>query len=419
MPKNFIFVYLRAMKKCLGRFSLLVALCCVTLVGFSQSKTELQAKKKQLAEKLKMTSALINQNIKDKKGKESEIRILHSQIKLRETLIEVLQKEVDKIQDKIDSAQVRKDSLDHNLGLLKQEYEKLVRYAYRNRSAHQRMVFVFSATSFNQAYNRVKYLQQVSDFRRRSAKEIERVRTEIQQQITYLGNQKDEKEILLVAQQQERDRLSIDKERKRYSIKELSKEERRLKTKLEKVEKRKRKVEKAISDLIAAEIKAERAKKRNTSGGYTITPEAKAMAASFAQNKGKLPWPVEKGVITGHFGKQPHPVLGGITIENNGVDITTTKEAAVRTIFGGKVSNILVIPGSGKVVVITHGTYRSIYTNLKEVFVQKGETVTTKQAIGKVLPDPTATKSEAHLEIWNVGSSGVKKLDPEAWLFIQ
>lgn len=386
-------------------------------MGFAQSKSELQAKKKELTEKLQMTSELISQNVKDKKGKEGEIRVLQSQIKLREKLINVLQQQVDKIQVRIDSTQNAKDSLDQNLAVLKMEYEKLVRYAYRNRSSYQRMVFVFSAASFNQAYNRVRYLQQVSSFRKRHAKEIERVQGEVQEQLAALTRQKDEKEILLISQQQERDRLGIDKERKNYSITELSKEQKRLKGKLTQVERKKKKIEKAISDIIAEEIKAERARQKKTGKGYSITPEAKAMGASFENNKGKLPWPVEKGVITGHFGKQPHPVLGGITIENNGIDITTLKEAAARAVFKGKVSNILVIPGSGKVVVITHGTYRTIYTNLKEVYVQKGETVDTKQAIGKVLPDPTGTKSEAHIEIWSITTSGVKKLDPEIWLY--
>ncbi|MFT5336787.1 MAG: septal ring factor EnvC (AmiA/AmiB activator) [Sphingobacteriales bacterium] len=405
------------MNTLLGKLFLICALCTFGNVGLAQSKSELQAKKKELTEKLQLTSELISQNVKDKKGKEGEIQVLQSQIKLREKLINVLQQQVDKIQVRIDSTQHAKDSLDQNLAVLKMEYEKLVRYAYRNRSSYQRMVFVFSAASFNQAYNRVRYLQQVSAFRKRHAQEIERVQGEVQEQLAALTQQKDEKEILLISQQQERDRLGIDKERKKYSITELSKEQHRLKGKLTQVERKKKKIEKAISDIIAEEIKAERARQKKTGKGYSITPEAKAMGVSFEQNKGKLPWPVEKGVITGHFGKQPHPVLGGITIENNGIDITTHKEAAARAVFNGRVSNILVIPGSGKVIVITHGTYRTIYTNLKEAFVQKGETVSTKQAIGKVLPDPTGTKSEAHIEIWSITKSGVKKLDPEIWLY--
>jgi murein DD-endopeptidase MepM/ murein hydrolase activator NlpD len=147
----------------------------------------------------------------------------------------------------------------------------------------------------------------------------------------------------------------------------------------------------------------------------TLTPEAKELNADFEKNKGKLPWPVEKGVITSRYGKQPHPVLPGIVIENNGIDITTEKGAGVRAVFRGEVSSVIVIPGAGKAVIVSHGAYRTVYSNLRDVSVVKGQKVETKQVVGTVLTDDNG--SVAHIEIWKITSEGLVKVDPALWIY--
>ena len=164
--------------------------------------------------------------------------------------------------------------------------------------------------------------------------------------------------------------------------------------------------------IIEEEVKRNRGANKGT---FTLTPEARELSADFEKNKGKLPWPVERGVITSGFGKQPHPVLPGIIIENNGIDITTEKGASVRALFRGEVSSVIVIPGAGKAVVVSHGAYRTVYSNLREASVAKGDKVETKQPIGTVMTEDNS--STAHIELWKITSDGVIKVDPAVWLF--
>ena len=183
-----------------------------------------------------------------------------------------------------------------------------------------------------------------------------------------------------------------------------------------KQESQRRELDAAIRKAIEAELKP----KAGTTGSkskldVTLTPEAKELNADFEKNKGKLPWPVEKGVITSPFGRQPHPVLAGIVIENNGIDITTEKGAGVRALFRGEVSSVIVIPGAGKAVIVSHGAYRSVYSNLRDVNVAKGQKVETKQALGTVLTDDDGSK--AHLELWKITADGLVKVDPAQWLY--
>ena len=176
------------------------------------------------------------------------------------------------------------------------------------------------------------------------------------------------------------------------------------------------KLQKAIQKIIEDEIrKAREAAKKagNTSKGFPMTPEALKLSNSFAANKGKLPWPVLEGVITDRFGKHPHPVLSGIVINNNGIDISTTKGAISRAIFEGEVSSVAIIPGEGKVVMVRHGEYLSVYSYMTEVYVKKGDKVTTKQHLGVLVNEAGASKTDIHIEIWK----GMTKLNPEYWIY--
>ncbi len=176
-------------------------------------------------------------------------------------------------------------------------------------------------------------------------------------------------------------------------------------------------IRKAIEESMKPKAGATKGATATTKGGkleLSLTPEARELNADFEKNRGKLPWPVEKGVITSRFGKQPHPVLPGITIENNGVDITTEKGAGVRAVFRGEVASVIVIPGAGKAVILSHGAYRTVYSNMREVSVAKGQKVDTRQVVGTVLTDDSG--SIAHIEVWKITSEGLVKVDPGPWL---
>ena len=200
-------------------------------------------------------------------------------------------------------------------------------------------------------------------------------------------------------------------------MKILKKEEGRLKETQKKQEKQRRDIDTAIRKAIEAELKPKTTASGTSKGklDLSLTPEAKELNADFEKNKGKLPWPVEKGVITSSFGKQAHPVLPGIVIENNGVDITTEKGSSVRALFRGEVSSVIVIPGAGKAVILSHGVYRTVYSNLRETSVSKGDKVETKQVVGTVMSDESG--SVAHIELWKITADGLVKVDPGPWLY--
>ncbi|MBK8949072.1 MAG: peptidoglycan DD-metalloendopeptidase family protein [Flavobacteriales bacterium] len=246
--------------------------------------------------------------------------------------------------------------------------------------------------------------------------QITATQADLEARIARLRDLRSEKTSLLGEQQQERARLDRDKDGRETTLAQLRKEESRLKSTLRKQEGQRRDLDAAIRKAIEAELKP-KAGGTTSKGGkldLTLTPEARELNADFEKNKGRLPWPVAKGVITSRYGKQPHPVLKGIVIENNGIDITTEKGASVRALFRGEVSSVIVIPGAGKAVIVTHGAYRTVYSNLRDVAVAKGQKVDTKQAVGTVLSEEGT--AVAHVEIWKVTAEGLVKVDPSPWL---
>lgn len=401
------------MKKNLFKYFFLLGFLLCIGSAFAQKKTELERKRDDLSKKIKYTNNLISKTASDRQTQQSQLNLINKQIGLREELVKTINKEVNTLERQITTLQDSLNIKKKQLVELKEEYAKLIQIAARNKSDHNKLMFIFASDNFNQAFSRLKYLSQYTEYRKEQGKKIVATNEQIAKSISMLEKVRNSKEVLLSAQISERRKLQSDVNQKKDKLTELQKQEVKLKQDLAAQKREKQQTQKAIQDLIAAEI----AKNKKSSGGtFVLTPEAKALSSSFESNKGKLPWPVTKGVITGKFGKQPHPVLRNVTIENNGVTITTEREAEIRAIFKGKVSNVLVIPGAGKVVVLDHGAYRSIYTNLKEVFVSKGMQVDTKSAIGVALA-ADKYKSEAHLEIWKITNGDTQKLNPALWIY--
>lgn len=307
-------------------------------------------------------------------------------------------------------------ALEDDLEALRAEYGRMLHYAYRNRSAYDRLSYLFAAESFQQAWKRSRYLDQLAEHRRHQVDQITATRADLAARIEQLRERRDEKTTLLSGQQQERAELDRDKSTREAALARLRKEEARLKGTLRKQEGQRRELDAAIRKAIEAELKPKSGGGAAKGGklDLTLTPEARELNADLEKNKGRLPWPVVKGVITSRFGKQPHPVLKGIVIENNGIDITTEKGAMVRAIFRGEVSSVIVIPGAGKAVILSHGAYRTVYSNLRDVTVAKGQKVDTKQALGTVLSEDGAAL--AHVELWKVTADGLVKVDPAPWL---
>jgi septal ring factor EnvC (AmiA/AmiB activator) len=292
----------------------------------------------------------------------------------------------------------------------------MINYAYRNRDDYDRLMFILSSQNFYQAFKRLKYYQQYSEYRKSQAEKIGQQQTLLDAKINLLLAIKKSKEGLLKAKLQERNQLSTQKDKKVEVVNSLKGKEQKLKKDLQQKREAAKQINEAIEKIIAEEIRRAReaAKKAGKSEkGFPMTPEAMALSNSFTENKGKLPWPVGEGVITAQFGEHPHPTLKGVKVQNNGIDISTKKGNVGRAVYKGKVSRVIIIPREGKVVMISHGEYFTVYSYFKEVFVSAGDEVDTKQSLGVLVDDQDENASQLHLEIWKV----MNKLNPEQWIY--
>jgi len=403
----------------LQRLVLLLLMLFAAVDISAQSKKELEKKRAALDKQIKTTTALIDQARKEQRVTQEQLQLLESQISAREELINAMNGELRKVDQRIAEDVELVASLKQDMVKLKEEYARMLQFAYRNRSAYDRMSYLFAANSFQQAYRRSRYLAQIAEQRQRQAALIEETRTTIDERLSGLQVQREEKTKLMSQQQAEKQRLNSDRSGQQSALTNLKREEGRLRDTQKKQESQRRELDAAIRKAIEAELKpkAKPGAKPGTAAklDLSLTPEAKELNTDFEKNKGKLPWPVEKGVITSRFGKQPHPVLKGIVIENNGIDITTEKNSSVRALFRGEVSSVIVIPGAGKAVILSHGVYRTVYSNLRDVSVTKGQKVDTKATVGTVLTDDNG--SVAHVELWKITAEGLVKVDPAPWLF--
>jgi len=396
----------------------LLLLFCLAFTSNAQTKNELEQKKKKLQQEIALTNKLLNETQKTKGLSIDELLKLKSKINARVDLISAINSEMRFINKEINQNDKDITTLEAELIRLKTEYAKIIYYAFKHRSSYDKMMFVFASKDFNQAYKRVKYIQQYTEYRKSQAKEIITTQTALQLKIEELHKIKQEKSVLVSLEEQEKQKLAIEKNEQENIVNKLQGQEQELKKKLQQNEEAARKLQKAIQRIIEEEIRKAReaAKKAGTSTsskGFPMTPEALKLSNSFAANKGKLPWPVVEGVITAQFGQHPHPVLEGIVLNNNGIDISTTKGAIARAIFEGEVSSVAIIPGEGKVVMIRHGEYLSVYSYMNDVYVKKGDKIATKQELGVLVNESGKTKTQVHIEIWK----GMTKLNPEYWIY--
>jgi len=350
--------------------------------------------------------------------------ILSKQIEKRQSLIETISTEVDQIQVQADLQNQQIGKLSEEIKKMKDEYARMIYYAYKNLNSYNRLLFIFSAKDFNQAYQRLVYYQQYSAYRRTQAELIRSAQMELTSRHRILENTKRDKMTLVLSKEQEKERLTREKEDKDKSVAELSQKEQKLRASLNEKKQSAEKLQKEIERQIAAEIRAstDRAKKvdkkdhnarmETTKTEIMLSPVEMELSSSFAANKGRLPWPSERGIITGTFGEHPHPVLKYVKVKNNGVDISTEKNSSVRAVFKGKVSRVMSFQNFNKVIIIRHGEYLTVYSNLEEVSVKDGQEVGTKQIIGKVHTNPDDAKTELHFELW----LGKSIQNPQDWL---
>lgn len=426
-----------------SRLVLLVIAICISAFNVTAQKEidKLKKKQKEVQRKIENSKKLLGEKDFEQKVTITELAILNQQIAHRDELINNYSQQVGRISNDIVANQNDIIKLQSDLGVLKKQYIDLVRYAYRHRNSYHRLLFIFASETFNQAYVRAKYLKQFADYRKKQALRIRQKQQALNAKIQELRANKDEKQQLIGQQQVEKQNYVSDKSKQQEVLSRLKTEEKRLKEELRQQEEMKEKLAQEIKRAIEEEIRKEREREKAKSkakkpakttdknhGSSTAnhkevhydvnTPDVEPASVEFESNRGRLPWPVEKGEITSSFGRQPHPTLAGVVVNNNGIDIGTSKGSGVRAVFNGKVSSVFVIPNAGKCVIISHGAYRTVYANLAEVNVTKGQEVKTKQQIGSLLPaEGNNNLSEAHFEIWKVSASSMEKQNPALWLY--
>ena len=417
MTRSFPLIFHQAMRRS-GKL-LLFLLLMFALPAFAQNKKDLERKKQQLQKEIEETNRQLKATSNSKKLTASQVEALQKKIRLRQQLIGTINNELDGLNSEINTTSGEISSLENKMNQLKKEYANMILFAQRNQSSYQRMMFLFASEDFNQAFKRLRYLQQYSEDRKRQAMLIDSTQNHLNHKKDELEATKSEKMSLRNQELQQKKELEDDKKEQVKVLAGLQDREKKLKKQLEEKQRAKKKLDRAIDDLIRKEINA--AKKKATASGkknvtnanvFTLTPESQKLSNNFAGNKGKLPWPVEKGSISSSFGEHPHPELKGIVIKNNGIDIRSAPNSSARAVFDGEVSGVITIPGANSAVIIRHGEYLTVYSNLESVNVKKGDKVTTRQKIGQVYSDPAEGASELHLELWK----GTTKLNPAPWL---
>ncbi|WP_353131926.1 peptidoglycan DD-metalloendopeptidase family protein [Pseudopedobacter sp.] len=413
------------------RLALTVVFLGIYGSSFSQTRAELERRKAQLNKDIEMINNTLKQTSTSKKVTLKELNALKAQIRLREEKIRTINSEVRLLDGEINQNMNNIRSLQAQLKQLKTDYAAMIRFAQKNQGAYSKLMYVFAAEDFNQAYKRLKYLQQFSEYRVKQAKYIEETQAALKNKVATLNKNKSEKSHLLSDQQKEKNVLGQAENKQSKVIKSLTSQERKLRQDLSQKQRAAAQLDRAIRAAIQREIalakkkaeeeaRAAAAKARaegkeapaattstSRSSVLAATPEAAKLSAGFVSNRGRLPWPVANGVITESYGTQK---IGNITKENNGWTIRANTNAPVRAVFEGTVSRIVEIAGKN-VVMIRHGEFFTIYQNLKSISVSSGQKVGTKQTIGTVASDEDGI-SEIHFELWK----GMETQNPGSWL---
>lgn len=415
----------------------ILILSCIAFTVKAQSSVQLKKQREALTREIELLNKTLQSTSKDKSLSLKQVNALNAQINLRVKKINTISSEVNLIDKQIQNNTNNIRSLQAELTKLKRGYGAMVQFAFRNQSAYNKLMFIFASNDFNQAYKRLKYLQQFSDSRKKQAQEIENTQKTLEQKIAELAGNKQEKVALLSDQEKEKKALDGQKNVKSKALNDLTQKEKQYQQELTKKQQEDARLARAIQAAIRKEIEearrlaeeearrkaAEEAKKDPTAKApektavarktdkeaLLSTPEAAKLAADFTGNRGKLPWPVASGSITQGYGQYTYGK--GVKVNSNGLTIRTAAGTQVRAVFDGIVTNVIQMQNQ-YTVLIKHGNYFTVYQNLKNVTVSRNQRVTVKQAIGTVAVDATEGTSDLHFEIWQ----GASPINPSSWL---
>lgn len=372
------------------RKALLYILILLSVAASAQTVKQLQKEQKELQQQIANTNKLLEQTKSNEKATVNKLELLSKNIKTQKKLVQNLNNEITALDREMTELTNRRNDLQTDLEALREDYARLVRETHYAQMQQSPLVFLFSSSSFQQLIRRVRYMQEFAAYRKEQVRRIENTQAEIDIQNELLRENRSNKESTLKTRQREQDNLARDERKQQKMLDDLKKKKKDLGAQLKQQQKKADELNKKIDDLIKKE--AEKQAK--------LTKEQALIAGDFEKNKGRLPWPVEKGTVTGEFGKHQHPLYKEVILDNKGLYIQAPVGSAVRSVFEGEVSTCF-MNGNTYAVIIQHGNYRSVYSGLATLNVKQGDKVTAKQKIGTLYTDAdNDNKTELYFQIY-------------------
>ena len=372
---------------------------------FGQSRSELEELRRKNLQEIEYADKMLRTTSTQKNESLNELRVIGKKLNLREKLIDEYGQEISLLEYRISLNALATDMLEQDLNELKSDYAMSIVSAYKVTKGSPALAFILSSADFNQGYKRLKYIQQVAKYRRKETETIEAIYNELQDTKTRLEEDRKNVNDLKSKEVRQKEILRDEQNRKERLVSSLSKKEKQLKQELDEKRRIARQIEKEIERMIEEE--------RKKSQTVPMSAEMKVIGESFGENRGRIPWPVDKGIITSHFGMHPHPVLKNVTEDNIGIEITSSGPTKAKSVFKGEVGGVFAISGANMAVIIRHGKYLTVYQNLVNVVVKTGESISAGQVLGDVFIDNgDGGKAELKFMVYEEK----KKLDPEQWL---
>ncbi|MGB1307375.1 MAG: murein hydrolase activator EnvC family protein [Oceanihabitans sp.] len=389
------------------------------MLSFSQSKKqqELEERRLELRREIQQINSLQSKVKQQQKSELTLIEDLNYKVNVRKNLIKVTNQQANLLTREINDNQKKISELRDELKTLKDNYAKMIVTSYKSKSEQSRVMFLLSSSNFKQAYKRIQYINQYTEFQKEQGESIKAKTAKLQETNAVLLKQKKDKKNLIsenkIAQKELETELVQHKTLMASINKDISKYSSQIKTRQAEAIKIDREIERIIKEAIASSNTKAGTKTKSKSTTYAMTPEDKVLANSFVTSKGKLPWPVEKGIVKLRYGRQPSPIVKTIIIQSNGVRIATEKKAKVRAVFNGEVYRIITSKNGNPSVLVRHGNYFTAYSNLGKIYVKKGDKVSTKQEIGEVFTNPSNGQSILSFSIFK----NAKTENPASWIY--
>jgi len=394
---------------------LVVFLFVLPAVVFAQkNKSQLQKERQQNLERIQETEKILEETSYEKKNSIGELTALNRRIEQQETLVGSIRSEISLLDADLNEDNQIIEALESDVLELKEEYASMLFAAQKASGKTDKLTLLFSAKSFDQFLMRLKYMEQYGKARQEQTEAITRTEVLLGEQVRRTEAKRNEKQLLLNDELKQSEHLSGLKQKQRKVVRSLEKEEKKLKRELEDTKRAVAEIDNLIAKIVKEEMeraaKAAREREKSKVKDVESTFEAATLSTSFEENKSKFPWPVS-GFVSQKFGRQMHPVLKGIEIKNDGINIQTKQNEPVRAIFNGEVRQVAFIRGLGSIVILSHGDYYTVYTGVKDVFVKRGQKISTGEEIARVLSTADGI-SELRFQI----RKNIEALDPQQWL---